>query len=189
MDEQQRSQHERTNPQPLPHLQLEIPGLPAPQHSVSNTQALLEASKEFVAQGNSAEEKVALQIILISSAVLALVGGLGISNQNNVSFTVGVGMLLIIAVIGLGLSLVAGVVHFMLERKFWYDGWRKGADALKIIQTMSNPTEKENAALIAISSTPQGSNRTAFWLQIISFLIGVMSLLIIIVIGIISKIS
>jgi hypothetical protein len=182
----QQNQQQPPVPQGLPAIQLQIPTIAAPQQPVSNTQALLESNKDFVSQGNQAEEKVALQIILISSAILAIISGVGITKENQ-NINVAFGILLILAVLGLGVSLISGVLHFISERKFWYKNWMTSSDALKMIQTMANPAERENAALVALANTEPSSNRIAFGIQIVSFLIGVVALLIIIVTAIIIR--
>jgi hypothetical protein len=180
--------HQLPPEQNIPTFQLQIPTLAMPQQPVSNTQTLLESLKDFVIQGNKSEEKVALQIILICSAILAIISSVGLSKDID-DLDVAVGLLLITAVTGLGVSLIAGVIHFISERKFWYTNWGKASDALKVMQTMSNPAERENAALVALSNTEPRSSRVAFWIQIISFLVGVTSLLVLIVAAIISKIN
>src|ERR1039458_9768740 len=122
MDEKQANNSEQLPQlqQPsLPSIQLQIPSIATPQQPVTNTQTLLESLKDFVTQGNKAEEKVALQIILISSAILAIISGIGLSS-NGSKISIAAGILLILAIIGLGVSLVAGVMHFISERKFWY---------------------------------------------------------------------
>jgi len=176
-------------PQGLPSVHLQFPAAQIPRQSASNLQILLESTKENVTQGNRAEEKVALQIILISSAVLAIVGSLGISQDGQIRLNIEAGILLVVALLGLGISLVAGVIHLILERKFWYEGFEKSVDALKIIETMHNDVDKEKAALASLSTQPRSSNRVAFWMQNVCFLVGVVSLLVILITGVIQKIS
>ena len=170
----------------VPSFQLQLLPNANPQHQVSNVQTLIESARDFASQGNGAEEKVALQIILISSAILAIISGVGIA-KDSISLPIAATILLIFSVLGLGVSLIAGVVHFVTERDFWYKNQRKASDALNLIEKMVDPEEKERTAFQALSDTNPNSNRAAFWIQILSFSIGSVSLIILIIAGIISK--
>ncbi len=173
--------------QNIPSIQLQLP-VAMPQRPITNTQALVESIKDFTSQGNQAEEKVALQIILISSAVLAIIGGVAVNRGTN-SIGIIAALFLIVSVAGLGISLLTGVIHFISERRFWYKNREKAVDALKVIGTMQNPVDKENAALAALSNTQEGSSRAAWIIQLVSFLVGASALIVLVVAAVVSEIK
>ncbi len=168
----------------LPNFQVQIP-MPG-QQPPSNVQILVETIKESTKEGNSSEAQVAQQIILISAAILAVVGGFAFSS-NEGSFNALTTLLLMITVVCLGGSLFSGVVHFIMERQFWYGNRQKGIAALNIVKKVSTPLDQENSALQALSELNEGSKRVAFWFQIASFVIGIITLLVLISAVIISK--
>jgi hypothetical protein len=173
-------------PQP-PSFQFQLPVIATNPRQKSNTEILLEANRDLGNQGNAAEEKVALQIILISSAILAIVSAVGFSKIET-PIALPAGILLVIAVLGLGVSLVAGITHFITERAFWYGNGRRSSEALKLISNLTSDIEKEKAAYAALGSLEPASNRAAFWVQILSFLVGVIGLVILIIAAVITHI-
>ena len=113
----------------LPNFQVQIQN-PNQRVQLPNEQVLKDVIKEGSKEGNSSEAQVALQIILISAAILAIVGGLALNN-NASHFSTWTGVLLVFAVIGLGGSLFAGVLHFITERHFWYKTRQRGIEFFK----------------------------------------------------------
>lgn len=148
--------------------------------TLKNVESLIESVQEATKEGNRSESQVPAQIILIASAILAAVGVASFdTHSRHIAWPTGV--LLLIAVIGLGVSLLSGVLHFMTERKFWYRNRERGIFALNILSAVSNPVDRDNAALQASGLMSQGSSRGALWLQVTSFLIGVSALVVLVV--------
>lgn len=178
---------QQQNPQPpAPVIQLQLPGIPSVPQRASNVQLLIEVNKEYVNQGNKSEEKVALQIILTASAILAIISGVGITNTTS-KYSMPAAVLLILAIVSLGVAVAAGVIHFITERHFWYSNWKKTSDALNTIAPIPDEQSREAAAYSALANTRQGSNRAAFTIMVITFLTGTVSLLIIIVAAIVNQ--
>jgi hypothetical protein len=146
---------------------------------------LIESGKEVGEQGNSAESQVASQIILISSAILGAIGVLSLNNSGKIPWPEGV--LLLLAVVGLGTSLIAGVSHFMSERKFWYNNREKIVSALNIVSAIASPADRNNAAAQASNQLIEKSSEGAFWVQIVSFAIGILALIILAISTIVIK--
>ena len=136
---------------------------------------------------NLSESVVAAQIILIASAVLAIVGAL-VFNNNLAHVSVITGTLLLISVLGLGLSLLSGVVHFWSERKFW-ESIRQELLIRRstILSTISKSEEQELAAETVTKDFSRGSNRFFWVVQLLSFVSGMGALLLLLIARIIGK--
>jgi hypothetical protein len=158
-------------PQPPP------PG--SPPNNV-NAQALSSAITEATKEGNNSEAQVTLQIILVSSAILAILGGFVIG-LNHANFGWQVKALLAVSALGLGLSLLAGILHFVSERSFWYKIRSDGQAAAGIVSAVANLSDRENSARQAMNQIDRGSSRIAFWISVVCFIIGVSALLVLVI--------
>jgi hypothetical protein len=167
----------------LPNVQVRIEG----PGSATPVQQLTAMTVEATQEGNRSEERVSLQIILIDSAILAIIGGIGLSQNDKLHFSAPAAILVILSTLGLGLSLFAGVMHFILERQFWYGLRKHGRTTLNVASVVQNADDQNRAAVQAAIDAPQGSNRVAFWIQVVSFMVGIVPLIILICANIISK--
>jgi len=160
------------------------------QQPLPNVVNLIDNMTDATKEGNKSEAQVSSQIILIASAIIAIVGvfALNTDSKSSQHFSWQVGTLLIVAIAGLGTALAAGVMHFVLERRFWYGNRQKSMDAIGLLAAISNPEDRNNAAAAATNQMKPGSNRIAFYLQVISFFIGVLALLILVVSEIVAKV-
>lgn len=170
-----------------PQIQFQIQNQPE-QGLPPAVSQLLNSVKVNTEEGNASEAQVSSQIILIASAILAIVGVYAL-NSDIKQIPWETGSILLIAAIGLGSSLLAGVFHFASERKFWYKNREAGIFALDIIFKVSNPQDQNQAAQLAAEKLDVSSKRHAFWTQIICFAVGVVSLIVLVCAIIISKIK
>ncbi len=161
------------------------------EQPLPNVVNLIKVIDDSTLEGNRSESQVSSQIILIASAVIAILGVFALNSEDGSprQFSWQIGSLLVIAVIALGMALASGIMHFVLERRFWYENRQRGMDAVGIISAIGNPTDRNNAAAAASNQLKPGSNRTAFYLQVLSFFIGVIALLILVVSEVISKVN
>jgi len=160
--------------------------LPQAPQQLPNVAGLVNGVSEATKEGNSSESQVPSQIILISSAILTIVGVFALNTDaKKISWPIGV--LLLIAVFGLGVALLAGVFHFTSERRFWYGNREKGVFALGILAGIQNDVDRDRAAALATNQMNPSSNRAPFYVQTVSFTLGVTSLLILVVAEIVIK--
>lgn len=151
------------------------------------TDSLMSMVNHATELGNKAEARVSVEIIFISSAVLAIVGV--ISDSSSLRLTKFDGVFLAIASLGLGLSLLAGVAHFWSERRFWYSIREKGQLVTDILDKMpEDAKEKDAAAKYAYNQLATGSNILAYRIQLSAFSIGMVALTVVIVARILSSI-
>jgi hypothetical protein len=110
-----------------------------------------------IQEGNKAEAQIVSQIILISSAVLVIVG-VFVVNPDLKHISRAAGSILLIAVGGLGLSLLAGVFHFVVERSFWYQNAKTDGPVIKT----------------------NGPSQIPLWSQVLLFTLGMLALIILV---------
>lgn len=170
--------------QPLTNQQL----APEAPRELPNVVALVNGVNESTKEGNSSESQVPSQIILIASAILTIVGLFALNSDSTRKISWQVGTLLLLAIFGLGVALLAGVLHFTSERRFWYGNRERGIFALNMLAGIQNDADRDRAAALATNQMNNNSSRLAFYTQAISFTIGVIALLILIVAEVISKI-
>lgn len=145
-----------------------------------------EKSKAFD-NANSADNKLSTQLIFNSTVLLTVIGGL-ITTSKAISND-GVKVLLTIAVISLLLSVCSGLLHFVLVNKFfkiWGDHLHKQAgtvnnDRSKDVEGLEKLLEKLQKQS---DNLPNKSNPFFSITQAISFVIGVVSVLIVVLIKI-----
>lgn len=175
-------------PQSTPQLIAQTQQPVTPQ-ILKNVQDLVDTMTNSTKEGNVSEAQIPSQIILISSAILAVVGVFALgSGSEDVTLGVSKAILFITAVVGLAVSLLTGVLHFLSERKFWYRIREKSQFALNIISAVKTDADRDNAALQASRLMDSGSSRMAIWVQMISFSVAMIALVTLVLMAIVEKI-